>query len=209
MKEQGNKLEDFFASNLGTSLEMEGATTWEQLQEKRDKKRAGYFTPRVVLLVGTIVTTLIAAAVFYPHELLFFLYENQRKEHLMQPAERSIIKYEIRSEEAQAEKINDLPIEQSSGAEVEAPINQQDYEIVSTEKTIRTVALQNEKLIATPNIENSASDSLIEEEEAPEEEDFVMNRPITTQKVIVVQKKQVLVKDTIVKIVKKKIRTRN
>jgi len=210
MKQQEKDIEQLFSSALGAGFEVEGSTTWEQLQERR--RRDSFFrfnAKKINIFYLAMLSCAVAAASLS-------------------------VKYEIfpriLGETQPAKTHPNIKHEKTSSITVEAsqPVTQaegESHDITAVAPAVNTpanyskttdepVAGNNDNIaepveLTTANtlVDNMTVDTLEEEEKAVEEFIPATNKK-ATKKVIVIQKQQVMVKDTVVKVVKKHVRQR-
>ena len=199
MKTHDDTIEELFATSLGDQFEVQGDTSWLNLQQLRASKLK--IARRKILFIasGITVSMCLVAAIFF--------ISTSSENNIQKPIET------IKTNKPESSTIKSTESESTT-----APVKQQ---IKSDETTSNhNLPEKGETIIlATPNTSiyptstnnsDSASSALVQTIEN-EKTDTIKNttKPKITKKIVVVQKNQVLVKDTVVKIVKKKVRQRN
>jgi len=210
MKQQEKDIEQLFSSALGAGFEVEGSTTWEQLQERR--RRGSFFrfnAKKINIFYLAMLSCAVAAASLSVKYDIFprILGESHpAKSHKNVTYEKKpSITIDATQPVAPAEGESHDITEVAPAVNIPANYSKTIDEPVAGKND--NVAEPVELTTANTLVDNMTADTLEEEEKAVEE--FIpATKNKVVKKVVVVQKQQVMVKDTVVKVVKKHVRQR-
>jgi len=201
MNKSDQNIETLFSDALGSQFEVQGSTSWKQLMARRNK--ASFFRysyGKMNIYYVTMISCALLTALFY--------LTNNTDKKTIEPTSTSktekIINPIINS-------TNTIQIEDLEHA-ITSPKNiiesKKEKEAVAVKNTISTNSINDvlDKTIVTPSI---AMDTLTKEDVTTPKQETQIVKPKITKKVVVVQKNQVMVTDTILNVVTKKVRKRN
>lgn len=203
-------IEKLFADNLGSSFEVKGSSSWEQLQARRQGKRSLNPAKKALYASITITTCVAVAAMFVPPELLlmgFYKPETKKQELHINQKQGDIPPVMPQKKETESSYSSPTKEEKRQKAVV-----QETYKKETTPEGVKPSAEPADSQATTreqspSGIYKQTSTLPSGESELDEHTDTVSPQtktPSITKKVITVHKSQVLVEDTVVKKVKKR-----
>jgi len=198
MKSNQN-IEQLFGDALGSQFEVQGTTSWQQLLVRRNKARFYRFSYRTlnIYYVAVVGCALTAVILFMTNksEKLVPVKSNIEKRVVATPATKNI--------ESSSETIKTATPTAISKPEIKEQTKIHSISQTSTQKEIEIIP---EKVAETPII---ATDTIVKTDITPPKQEAEIVKQKITKKVVVVQKSQVTVKDTVLNVVTKKVRRRN
>jgi hypothetical protein len=197
MNKSDQNIEQLFSDNLGSQFEMQGSTSWQQLLVRRNKARFFQFKYGTVnIYYVAIIGCAVLTAILY--------FANKPEQNSSKQLQPLMVKQTISNPETMhhqntiEETKTSIPIET-----IKHELPKEEVKIVSNKKDNNTT----QNTVAEPivsKIDSTPQNTVI----PPKQEEAVVKKKIT-KTVVVVQKSEVTVKDTIVNVVTKKIRKRN
>jgi hypothetical protein len=198
MNNSDQHLEQLFNDNLGSQFEIQGSTSWKQLQVRRNKGRFLRFNYNTlnIYYIAIVGCTIITA-------MLFFANKPNSKD-VVQP-QPIIVKQTIISPKTthtqntiEDTKTN-IPIEATKH---ELP--KKNKNVISNSNNNISVSQNKSVVPIVIAVDSTPKTAVI----PPKQEDVVSKKKII-KTVVVVQKNEVMIKDTVLNVVTKKVRKRN
>jgi len=195
MKSDQN-IEQLFGDALGSQFEVQGSTSWEQLLARRNKASFNRFSygKMNIYYVAIISFALLTAILLTTNKTgkVLPLKANVEKTQILPPT-TTIVKPTL-------DPTNSVKTNKTNKPE----INEQ----AKTAKTVTKIeaVIIPEKITTTPII---PVDTITKMNVTPQKQEVQAVKQKTTKMVVVIQKNQVTVKDTVLNVVNKKVRKRN
>jgi hypothetical protein len=195
MKSDQN-IEQLFGDALGSQFEVQGSTSWEQLLARRNKASFYRFSyGKMNIYYVTMISCALLTAIL--------LITNKTEKVL--PIKAKIEKTQIVTPTTTIVEPSLEPTNAVKSAKITKP------EIIEQAKTAKSIKKEEEviipeKITATPII---PLDTVSKINVTPPKQEVQATKQKTTKTIVVVQKSQVTVKDTVLNVVTKKVRKRN
>ncbi|MBK8806619.1 MAG: hypothetical protein IPO21_08225 [Bacteroidales bacterium] len=217
MQNSYKNIDELFVSNLGATFEPIGATTWEQFQSKRERKRTSSMTKKIIVIVATSLIS-VAAAAWFVGPVFTNIFEGAAEQPSI-TVEHTTPKssHPVKSTPAIIEAIDESKLEEpvlEINEEKLEPITEINAQNNTTVKPIFSAKPNKKQVNNFENIDtkinntvspfnsNTAVETVKENTASAQDEK-------TTLKVVKVYKNQVLLEDSVVTKVKQRVRNRN